>query len=111
MTFAMPRPTSTTTTAAAKMDRPHLRRRLSAMSGRPKVMGGLSIGLNAASDIGSRLAEEVTDGQQHFPFGAGEVHERQRLVHLDVKPRVERWAIGGRIGAARSVREPIADAI
>src|SRR5262245_21449006 len=39
--------------------------------------------------VDRRLAEEIADGYQHFPLRAAEVHERQRLPHLDVEARIE----------------------
>ena len=46
------------------------------------VIDGLSIG-------DCRFPEEIADGDEHLPSRAGEVHERQRLMDLDVKPRID----------------------
>ena len=39
--------------------------------------------------IGAVVAEEVAHRDQHLPFGAAEIHERQRLTHLHVEARIE----------------------
>src|SRR5438128_7564347 len=38
-----------------------------------------------------RVAEEISNADQHLPLRVAEVHERQRLAHLEVEPRVEAW--------------------
>src|SRR5689334_21259639 len=44
--------------------------------------------------LGYGIAEEVSNREEHLPFRAAEVHERQRLTNLDVEPAVDRTAVG-----------------
>ena len=39
--------------------------------------------------IGGRFAEEVANADQHLPLGGAEVHERQRLMDLNVESRIQ----------------------
>src|SRR4029079_7533846 len=39
--------------------------------------------------VGSDVADEVPHRQQHLPLGSAEVHERERLAHLNVEARIE----------------------
>src|SRR5215212_9549131 len=43
------------------------------------------------------LSEEIPDADEHFPFGGAEIHERERLSHLHVEPRIERRAVCRRL--------------
>src|SRR5262245_49702368 len=59
--------------------------------------------------IRRRLTEEVANRDEHLPLGAAEVHEGQRLVHLNIEARIERRRLTA--GGHRRVRERVAHAI
>ena len=40
--------------------------------------------------VGERVVEQVAHTDEHFPLRGAQVHERQRLVHLQVESRAER---------------------
>src|SRR6187431_460487 len=40
--------------------------------------------------VRERFVEEIADADEHFPLRGSEVHERQRLVDLQIEPRAER---------------------
>ena len=52
--------------------------------------------------IDGRLAEEIPDGDEHLPLRRAEVHEGQRLAHLDVEARIEHGAVDSGVGGRRA---------
>ena len=62
--------------------------------------------------IGGGFTEEIVDREQHFPPGGAEIHEWQRLAHLDVESGIDPGVIAGTaLAAGRGMREAVADAV